>query len=104
MTDIRPIPFRGGVVDGRRLKAVVDGNRHWVIPTVDGLWVDDWRMDRAPRPDLLDGEGSGHEHYWRVGDGDDAEFVHSSLWDELPAESRPPTSVLRQARPGLETC
>ncbi|MCW2976400.1 MAG: hypothetical protein JWM06_1681 [Actinomycetia bacterium] len=86
MTEIRPVRFRGGPVDGRLLRVPVSHNRHWPLPTVDGVWIDDWK-DRAPRDDLMEAPRED-AHYWRVGDGDDSEYVHISLLDELPPELR----------------
>jgi hypothetical protein len=80
------------------MRVPVNKNRHWPINTIEGVWVYDWMMDRAPRPDLFDGGSDVLEHYWRVGDGDDIEYVHSSLWDELLVEARPPDSVPWQVR------
>lgn len=96
--EIVDVPFVGGFFNGQRLGASMGKNRYWPFAMVDGLSVKDWTMDRAPRPELLDGETPNpQEHYWRVGDGDEAVYVHSSLWDLLPDDDRPPESVLRQA-------
>lgn len=84
--EIRPYYFRGGPLDGRRLPVPVTANPQWCIPTVDGIWVG----DRAePLPEDLSDVDYRYENYWRVGEGDEEEFVHQTLVDELPPDARP---------------
>jgi hypothetical protein len=65
----------------------VSENRNWWIPTVDGVWVGDRIGD--PLPEDLSEVDYRHEAYYRVGDGDDAEYVHVSLLDERPSDLPP---------------
>jgi hypothetical protein len=79
--ETRLFPFRGGPLDGRSLPVPVTNNPEWSIPTVDGVWLGD---RSEPLPEDLTNVDYRNESYYRVGDGDDSEYVHPTLLEERP--------------------
>jgi hypothetical protein len=84
--EIKVFHFRGGPLDGRLMPIPVTQNREWSIPTVDGVWLGD--VD-AGLPEDLTTIDYRHEDYLRVGEGDDAEYVHQTL---VTLDDEPPPS------------
>jgi hypothetical protein len=84
--ELRLVPFRGGPVDGRQMPIPFpfSPNRTWSVPTVGGVWVGD-RPEGLPED--IETVDYRSEDYLRVGEGDDAEYVHESL---VTADDDPP--------------
>jgi hypothetical protein len=65
---------------------LVSENRTWSIPTVDGIWIGE---RTEPLPEDLSQVDYRYEQYYRVGEGDDDEFVHETLLEERPPDWPP---------------